>query len=221
MNAQKQEDMTTVDERSRLYLDVAKNHASIFSGKEEPKYIAKTVNHPYLDTDEFRMGTLCVDGCVYPNILMRLNQDIEELAVLSPNRIFSVQIPREQLDYAIIDSMYIVYKRPVSADGRVLPEGYYVRVYDGERQVWKRKVSFLNTRIVDRTVEYLFESSTKIYLYIDEVYYPVSNKRSVLKLFASKKKELEKMLKQSGINYGKNPEKAIVAIASYYDELNK
>ena len=56
---------------------------------------------------------------------------------------------------------------------------------------------------------------------MDGVYYPVSSKRSVLKLFASKKKELKRMIKQSGLNYRENPERAIVVITGYYDELNK
>ena len=221
MCAQNQADMTVIDNSATSYFNAAGNHASIYSGREEPLYMFKAVNHPYLDTDKFMMGTLSVDGCIYPIVPMRLNQDIEELAVLSPNRIFSVIIPREQLDYAIIDSLYIVYHKPVSADGRVMPEGYYVRIYDGETQVWKRKVSFINTKVENLTIDYIFESNTRRYIYIDGVYYPVNKQRSVLKLFASKKKEIKKMFKHSGLKYNEDPEKAIVAITRYYDELNK
>ena len=221
MCAQNQADMTAVDYSAASYFNAAGNHASIYSGREEPKYIYKSVNHPYLDEDKFIIGTLCIDSCIYQDIPMRLNQDIEELAVLSPDRIFSVLIPREYLDYAKIDSLHIVYHKPVSADGRLMPEGYYVRMYDGERQVWKRNVSFLSSRVNNNEVEYMFEGNTKIYIHIDGVYHPVNNKRSVLKLFASRKKELKKMFKQSGVKYRENLEKSIVAITRYYDEINK
>jgi len=87
--------------------------------------------------------------------------------------------------------------------------------------VWKRKVSFLTSKVADQMVEYLFESNTKRYILIDGVYYPVSNKKSVLKLFAPKKRELKKMLKEGGIKFRENPEKAIVAMTSYYERLTK
>ena len=219
--AQKPADTNIADMSAKKYFDAVKNHASIYSGREEQKYMYRTSNHPYLDTEQFRIGTLSVDGCVYHNVAMRLNQDVEELVILSPNRIFSVLVPREHIDYATIDSLYIVYRKPVSADGRDMPEGYYVRMYNGETQVWKRKVSFLTSRIVDQKVDYLFESNVKRYILVDGTYYPVTNKRSVLKLFASQKKELKRMMRSTGLKYKDDPEKAIVAIARYYEELNK
>lgn len=205
----------------RSYLNAANNYALIYTGKEEPRYKVKILNHPYLDTEEFREGALQLDGKLYLDVMMRLNQDLEELVVLSPNRSFSVLVPKEQLDYAVIDSLFIIYHKPVSADGKILPEGYYIRMYDGKCQVWKRKTSFLNTRINDMSLEYFFENSTKMYVYKEGIYHPVSNKRSVFKLFVSKKKELKKIVKQSGLNYRENPEKALVVIAKYYDELSK
>ena len=219
--AQKQADTLIVESDAKKYFDSAKNHAPIYSGRTEQKYVYKTSNHPYLDTEQFRKGTLSVDGCVYNDVAMRLNHDIEELVILSPNRIFSVLVSREHIDYAIIDSLYIVYHKPVSADGRYMPEGYYVRMYDGEAQVWKRKVSFLTSRIVDQKVDYLFESNLKRYILIDGTYYPVTNKKSVLKLFPLRKKELKKMIKSANLKYKDDPERAIVAITRYYEELNK
>jgi len=209
------------DENVRFYMETVNNHASIYSGKEEPRYKVKIQNHPYLDTEEFRKGTLQMNGTFYPDVLMRMNQDIEELSVLSPNRNYSVLIPREQLDHAQIDSLFIIYHKPVSADGRILPEGYYIRLYAGDTPVWKRKTSFLNSRINNMSLEYFFENTTRIYVYRDGIYHPVNSKKSMFKLFATQKKELKKMMKQSGLKYRDNPEKVVVAITKYYDELNK
>ena len=210
-----------LDVNSGLYLKATAGNATIYSGREEPKYKFKTKNHPYLHTEEFREGTLSVNGTVYPGVFLRLNHDIEELAVLSPDGIFSVLIPREQIDYAIIDSLYIVYRKPKSTDGIVLPEGYYVRMYNGNSQVWKRNVSFINNKITDLVIDYFFDSVTKKYICIDGVYFLVNKKRSVLKLYASKKKEIKKMFKQTGMKYNEDREKAIVIMSRYYDELNK
>lgn len=203
------------------YLEAAKGYTSIYSGWEEPRYRVKTTNHPYLDTDAFRSGTLYMNGCVYPDVMMRLNNEKEALVVLSPNEKAVIVIPKERFEAATIDSLFITYQKPYSADGRILPEGYYVRIYDGTNKVWKREVAFLVSEIQQLKLIYSFQRQTKIYIWMDGVYHPVSTKRAVLKLFASHKKELKKMLKQTGVNYKDNPEKAVVAITSHYDELNK
>ncbi len=218
---QKQVDIQEVDDNVKSYLSTVKNYASIYNGKEEPRYKVKILNHPYLDTEEFRKGVLYFDGRVYSNMMMRLNQDLEELAILSPDKSYSILVPRDRVEHATIDSLFITYHKPVSADGKVLPEGYYVRMYRGECEVWKRKASFLNSKINDLVLEYFFENNTKIYIRKDGIYYPVSTKRSVLKLFASEKKELKRKIKQSGLNYKESPERAIVAITGFYDNLNK
>ena len=220
LNAQRRTDAQVIDKNSELYFKASTNYASIYSGKQEPKYIAKTINHPYLDTQEFRTGTLCFDGCVYTDIPMRLNHYIDEITVITPNKYFSVIIPREYFEYAIIDSLYIICNRPEDVGGSVLQDGYFVRIYNGESEVWKRRRSVLNSRIVDNELEHYFEQYTNIYVYKDGAFFPVSNKRSVFKIFASKKKELKRKFKKSEIKYNIDPEKAIVAITGFYDETD-
>jgi len=220
LSAQRQSDIPVMNKSAELYLETVENYATIYSGRQEPKYFVKTVNHPYLDTQEFRTGTLSIDGCVYTDIPMRLNHYIDELTVISPNKYFSVIVPRENFDYAIIDSLYIVDNKLEDIEGSILQEGYFVRIYNGESEVWKRRKSVLNTRIRDNEFESYFEQHTNIYVYKDGAYFPVSNKRSVFKLFDSKKKELKRKFRQSGLTYNKDPEKAIVVIAGFYDETD-
>ena len=203
------------------YINTLNDHSIIYTGKEEPRNRTKTLNHPYLITDEYRKGTLSFEGRVYPDIMLRLNQNISELIVLSPKGNLPVVIPRERLDYAVIDSFYIVYQKPLSLKGLMLPEGYYIRTYNGKCQVWNREVFFLSYFTEYFDLFYTFESTKRIYIVMDGVYYPVKNKRSVLKLFASRKKEIKEFIKQTGLSFRDNQENAIIAIAGYYDKLTK
>ena len=217
LNAQEQSVLPVINKSSALYLETAADFAAVYSGKQEPKYSVKTVNHPYLDTQDFVEGTLSIDGCVYTNIPMRLNHEIDELAVLLPNKLFSVIIPHEHFDYAIIGSLYIIYNKAEDVEGSILQKGYFVRLYDGHSQVWKSRRSVLTTRIVDNTVENFFEHHNNIYVLKDGTYFPVNSKRSTLKLFASKKKEIKRNFKQLGLKYGKDPETAVIVMAAFYD----
>ena len=220
--AQEQDQSTISDNIINSYFTEVKSSAVIYSGKEEPNYKFPIMNHPYLDTDRFRYGKISFDGKEYPNVLFRLNQEIGELIVLSANSRFSVIVPKNRVDYATIDSAYIYYLDSKSAADVLLPEGYYVRLYNGDNKVVKREVFYLLSSINNAyNVEYSYQKSIKIYIQKDGSYHPVKNKRSVLNFFSSKKKDLKKFIRQSGLSFSKNPDEAIVAVAKYYDELNK
>ena len=210
-----------VNENISSYLKSVSLHAVIYSGKVEARYTVGAVNYPYLDTDEFRTGILSFDGRVYSDVLIRLNQHLEELSVMSPGKNFSVMVPKNRIDYAIIDSLLIVHHQPESADGIYMPEGFYIRLYNGENQVWKRDVYNLDMRQNHLYWENFFNKKTKIYVLKDGKYNPVKNKKTLLNIFSDKKKELNIMIKEHDIDFRANLEKAIVTVTNYYDELNK
>ena len=211
----------TINDNVNSYFNTVKEYSVIYTGKEEPKYANSYTNHPYLNTDAFRRGLVSFDGRTYPDVLLRLNQNKEELVTMSPDNRFAIIIPRDRVDYAVIDSQLILYHKPESADGSLLPQGFYVRTYDGDCQVWKRELYFQTSKVTDYQVEYFFKENARIYIYKNGIYHPVNSKKSVLKLFDSNKKELKSYIKMSQIKFRNNPESAIVAVTKYYDELNK
>ena len=203
------------------YLKTVSLHSVIYSGKVESRYNIGAINHPFLDTDEFRKGILSFEGRVYTDVLIRLNQHLEELSVLSPGKNFSVKVPKDRIDYAIIDSLLIVHHQPESADGIYMPKGFYIRIYNGDCQVWKRDVYILDARQNHLYWENFFNRKTKIYVFKDGIYNPVKNKKSLLNIFSDKKKELNIMIKERDTDFRTNLEKAIVTVTDYYDKINK
>lgn len=203
------------------YLNSAGNHAIIYTGREEVKYPTYVLNHPYLDTNEFRSGTLSFDGIIYPNVKMRLNLHTDELAVFSYNNLFSVVLPSDRVDFATIDSLYIYYVNP-QKETLPFPKGYHVRIFKGKHEVWKRETMFMESKIKDMMVEFSFIKKRKFYIYKDGVYHTVSSKNSVLKLFdPAKKRDLKKYIKQHELNFKKSPDEAIVSVVNYYEYLSR
>lgn len=214
-------DKTEIDSRITSYLNTAGNQAIIYTGREEVKYPTYVLNHPYLDTNEFRIGTLSFDGIIYPNVKMRLNLHTDELAVFSYNNLFSVVLPSERVDFATIDSLYIYYADP-QKETLPFPKGYHVRIFKGKYEVWKRETMFMESKIKDMILEYSFTKKRKFYIYKDGVYHTVGSKNSVLKLFdPGKKRDLKKHIKQHKLNFKKSPDEAIVSVVNYYEYLSR
>lgn len=209
------------DRQINAYLKAVGNHTIIYTGKEETKYPTYVLNHPYLDTKEFREGRLSFDGIIYPHVKMRLNLHKDELVVFSPDNRFSVILPSDRVDFATIDSLYIIYSRP-EKDSLNLPEGYHVRLYNGTYEVWKRETMFLESTIKDMLVELSFSRKRRFYIRKDGTFHPVSSKKTVLKLFeTTKQKELKKYIKQHRLNFKKVPDEAIVSVVNYYETLSR
>ena len=82
-----------VDGKEGRYVEKAGNQALIYTGELEPLYLNRLEGHPYLDTKDYRKGTLAFDGIVYPEVEMRLNVHLEKLIVLSPDRRLHVIVP--------------------------------------------------------------------------------------------------------------------------------
>jgi len=202
------------------YINKAKNQLIIYSGKEERVYPNYVLNHPYLDTNEYRVGTLSYDGLIYPNVKMRLNQHQDQLIVLSPDMRYNIILSDELIDYAIIDSLYLFYNRPDENISR-LPEGYLVRLFDGRYPVLKKEKMFLNSAINDRVIEMSFTKRIRYYMCVDGVYHTVGSKNSVLNLFKSHKKDINQFIKQNKLNFKKSPEQALITVAKYVETLNR
>ena len=250
VHAQERDPEVLVDEDVISYHKAIESSAMIYVGKDETSFYKYPLkNTPYLDTDEFRRGLVSFDGRIYPDVMLRLNLNKEELIVKSPGGGFNIVIPKERIDYAFIDSLLIYYHQPIAANGLVLPEGFYIRVSDGEYQVWKRDVYSMNEwsskataygkamneqvvfvaglqssyeeSIVNPEDYYVFHSKMRLYVVKGGVYYPVKNQRSLLNVFASKKKELRTLIKKSELIFRKEPEKTVIAVTNYVNELNK
>ena len=248
--AQKQDPEAVVDEDVMSYHKAIESSAIIYVGKDETSFYKYPLkNTPYLDTDEFRKGIVSFDGRIYPDIMLRLNLNREELVVRSPDGAFNIVIPKERIDYAFIDSLLIYYHQPIAPDGIILPEGFYIRVHDGKYQVWKRDLysmniwssragdlaKSINEKLVyiegmQKSYEesirppdeyYIFYSKMRLFVVKEGIYYPVKNKRSLLNLFATKKKELKTFIRRSELIFRKEPEKTVIAVINYVNELNK
>jgi len=197
------------------YLRDADVNALIYSGREEMRYGAFR-NHPYLDTNLFREASLSYNGRIYPRVRLRLNTNTDELSVQpTPTFPFGIVLDPALVDSASLPEYTIVY----NGEGGDLPAGYYVRLYDGKHIVMKRIRNQID-RVANGTVyEQVFVTSTRYYVLHNGAYRQAGNKRALLKLFADRKKELDRYARQQRLDFGAAPDEAIVGLVAYYETL--
>ena len=197
------------EEETNSYLKLAGAWATLYSGKEEARYPGVR-EHPYLDSQTYREGNLWVDGRLYPAVRMRLNVYADELSVRSPDNRFGVVVAPERIDSACFAEYDAFY------DGKA----FSVRLYNGKYPVWKRQTKQIERVANGMNYEQVFTSQTRFYVYKDGRFQNAGSKRSLLKAFAERKKELNAYARQQQLNWKENPADAILRLVKYYESLN-
>ncbi|MFV0538381.1 MAG: hypothetical protein ACK5M3_13590 [Dysgonomonas sp.] len=220
-----------INQYAQKYIESVKDYAVLFNGLDQPKLInniksAYLRKKGYKEFDDwgyeifniessvngkFDEGDLLYDGVIYHKIAMRLDLHTDELMVLTPNITYRVVLDPERVGHANFNGYYIVY---VPARNNLkLPKGYYQQLYSGSISVL-RKESFSYSQQVESLVNW----TRRYYICKDGVSYNVKNKKAVLKVFKSHKKELDRYIKDARINFN-DMESALPLVVEQYDKL--
>lgn len=207
------------DGKEGRYLDKAANQSLVYSGELEPRYLNRIEGFPYLDTNEYRKGTLAFDGVVYPGVEARLNVHLDKLVVLSPDRRLHVILPTDRIGFVRFPEYDLYFMEPVGDKGS-LPKGFYARLHDGKYPLWKRSTKQLERRMEGLTMTDRFTEKTSYYICKEGVYYPVSGKRSLFNVFKENKNELKRYMKERKLSFGDERERSLIEVMEYCETLN-
>jgi hypothetical protein len=200
------------------YMSGTKEYAALFNGKVETPYDRPFANHPYLETDRFVQGTLCYDGVVYQDVFMRLDLYRDELTVYYPERPFRIVLENENFSYAVLNGFTIIAPNGEPKSG---PK-YILLVHGGLYPVVKQYRGSIREEFVS-TVSFkrYFRFQEQYFVYINETAYPVKNKKSLLKLFPDRKKELNEYARQHRLNFRSQFEQSAIALVNHYENLTQ
>lgn len=204
----------------KIYLSTANEYAILFNGKEYNRYTRQTENHPYLVQKDFTDGEISFGGIYYPHVQMVLDLYKDELIVQAPNKPYNIIIEKERFDYAWLHGYQIV--KPSTRGWKNLGGNEYVLLlHDGNYPVIKKYSIQYEEKVNGLSVEASFRIKEQYYICKDKYCHPVRNKRSLLKLFPERKKELGQFIKIQKLNFRKNPEQAFVRIVEHNEALEK
>lgn len=208
-------------ENAANYFQKARLNKAIFNGKEHVKYPAFYIGHPFLVADQYTTGNLCCDSTLYPDVPLKLDWYTGELLINTPDQRYNIVIPSERLQYATLYNYRLFYHRADSRPGSP-PDGYYLALPNsGKYPIWKKEVVKQEERFVDRKALVAFNRSFHFYIEKDGVYHKVKSKKSLLNVFPDRKKELNRFIKESRLNYTETPDRMLVAVVEQYEKLTQ
>jgi hypothetical protein len=203
-------------------------HASIaeqsplYNGPEYNFYDPKIKGTAYFaEVNTFTSGSVYYDGLLFTGVPMLYDLYSDNVAVLLYNHFSKFYLLKEKLkSFDFLGHHFVNINADTLGNGTVLKSGIYDELYNGKLQVLvKRSKSIQNTSGLVG-VESYFSPAVDYYLRKNNVYYSIGGKSSMLNILKDRKKELQQYIKAAQINFRKEPEDAMVKIATFYDHLN-
>lgn len=205
-----------VDSAAIDYLLTTQSYSLLYYGAEYESY-QRTKNHPFLVSDLYSKARLSYQNVIYPEALVRLDQNRNELVVRSPGFRDVVLLPGN-VDFVELHGYHVIFFQKDSLPG-CPSTGYYIRLYDNKCKALKKT----NVQLMEKTspglLERFFDFSTRHYLYKDGAYYNIKNKRGLLKALNPYKKELKRFISSRKLNFRDNTEMFLILTISEYEQL--
>ena len=202
------------------YLNQADNHADIFNGRIEQMYHPSMFrSFPYFVNSEFTEATIVYRGNYYPNLLARLDLHREQLVVLPPGRQHPIAIHSQNVNRVYIHGRTFVRLTPPRDSG--LDEGFYMLLVEGENiQLLSKQRYILRRDLQQARVVLDFNREVRFFLYHNNQYHAVRNKRAFIRLFPEHRREINSFVRRNRLNFGQqNRAESLTRLAAYCEAL--
>ena len=203
------------------------NNAPVFNGNEYLFYTFKMEGDPFFGTgiygDEsvsFVEGWVSYNGRKYGSVALLFDIVRDQLVILSPDQKTPIIMHNEFVDsFSLLGHTFIALKEDHKQN--LYNTGFYDLLYNGKNvQFLERRSKVLNPRIVSNTMITNFPAKNRFYIHKNGLYYLVSNKKDVFRVYSDRIKDLKKLMRQNHLKLRrKNFETAASKVSGFYDQL--
>lgn len=192
-------------------------HSQLYRGAIYEYYDVRSVSGPYFkDSIQLVNGNVTYYGTSYKNIPLIYDLNLKQVVTMLYDSSTKFALLSEGLSSFDLYGHHFINFTP-DEHNKKMDAGFYDELYNNKLQLLvKRSKSGQFESLTAKRVYYL---KNTYYIKKGETYHSVSTKGQVLNLLNDKKKELKKYIKDRGIDYSDDKERAMVMILAYYDSI--
>jgi hypothetical protein len=209
-----------LQQATAFYFQSVGESAFLNYGREVIDYPDKPGSHPFYLEDRFVDGSINGFGVTYNDIPVKYDIVHDKLIVLDFNKIFKVEQVSERIDSFQLLGHGFVRLTADSMEQSGIVTGFYDRLYMGKSvALFAKRKKIPSELIKEGHSDLSFKERNYYFIRKDDIYYPVSDKSSIMNVLKDKKKELDSFLKKDKIKFNKNRELSMTMLAEHYEFL--
>ncbi len=200
-----------------LYGAEMKNNQRLYNGYQYIYPAERTFNSPFWIGDSLVPGNIGYDGNDYPGI--RLKYDLVRQNIIINNSAYEADIvlPPEKITHFSIYQHDFFMLHAGDSNYHAISTGFYDRLYKGAIAIWAQRSKQLERSLKAEERLNTFKETTVWYIQVDRLFYPVNNKRDIIKVLKEKEKAVNNFIKVNKLDFKKNFEQALILAVRFYD----
>ena len=207
------------------YSEKIESRGEFINGKEYESYYGRSIYKPLLFPDKKRNSALFTRTRRYSNMTLQYDTFLDEVIYTDTSRTINYRFPQIALNKDIVEgfNLYLENDSLIFRNFRLaessrcnLKEGFYEIAYVGKSKYVIKHISSFYVK--DGLNEYKY--SPENYFSVGEVFYRVTGKRKLLKLFGEKSREVKRYIHLSHIRIRQADKNQFISILKFYDSLS-
>lgn len=196
------------------------NNAPLYNGKEYVFYTFRMKGDPFFFSTKFSKGWVSYLGKKYEPVSLLFDLSRNELILLNADDRSAVVLHNELVDsFSISGNKFLNLQE--DAAHHLTHAGYYNVLYDGSIQVLAKRIKTISPAIENDSLTQVFASKNDFFIRKNGSYYSASNSKDVFHLFADKRRELKKAMRQNHVKFKRKTfENSLVKSAELYDKIS-
>lgn len=212
--------MPGVDSAIAVYQRFRGDESNLYAGLAQEPYNLTTKDYPFFGVNQWYVGSVCYDGTLYKNAVMKYDLVKNQLLVqnMANQDAFYLFSPRVRY-FTLGDRLFINIQQ--NGNKNAPPAGFYEVLCKGPITLLEQHSKAYQETITTTTVEQRFDEKSRFYALKDQVYYPLSGMKSLYALTGNLKAQLHKELRKQHIKPRQDLRLALVTVAQSYNQLSR
>ncbi|QNF33067.1 hypothetical protein HUW51_10095 [Adhaeribacter swui] len=213
--------LTAKNNVTNAYTTSLDNDLHLYNGKEYlsyDKYYLK--GHQFYKSSEEQEGAVYYEGHLYTKISLLYDVVLDQIVVSEPNGSLQFKLENQKINYFQVHDHVFIRLNADTLSTSAIRTGFYDLLVDGETQVLAKRIKRIFEDVTPRGMEGEFVIEDKFLIRKNTRYYPVTKKKSVIKVLQNNKKELLKYSRTQHLKFNKEMREAsLVKLVQYYNSL--
>ena len=198
---------------SEIYSERMKDHIHLYDGSDYRIYSKNGDQHPYYNED-WEVGSVFYNGSLYSNEEMLYDLYRDQVIIQDFYGGNFIQLVAEKIDHFNLNDHTFV-----RISDKEIPSGFYDLRVDGEIKFYiKRSKAFKEVVTSDAVVDE-FKTINKYYIYRNNTYYQVKNKRTVRLILRDYEDSINPFIKKEHLDFRSNFEYSMIRLIQFCNGL--
>jgi hypothetical protein len=175
----------------------------------------------YFLSDSFNSGSLVYDGILFDSLSL-LYEDLRQLLV-AKRESYLLQFINQRISSFIISGHHFIRLVADSTNKGLDKTGFYEILYPGGH-IDLLKETAKNIIEVPSAYEGILRyinASNSYYFKRDNAYVQIRSKKELFEFFGDRRKDLQRFIKKSRLNFRKDKENTLIQAAGFFDQISK